>query len=284
MVVQPQLSEGAALGDALESLLGGLRAGVGASAWYFAPQRPNSLPKALSVSVSAACCGEQVRELGAARRRDHGGGGGRGAASAAAAFARAVPARRRASDSTDRAPRATRSPQRAAPPDPAVRGHGSQSGAKARPNTSAAARRTSGRRRGGGRAVGPEECAVTDDVDDARHAARQAEHLAQRPGSEDIGGGARDAQPVAHVGGGLLARQRVQVIAAGDALRELAQLVARQQLAQLRLADEDDLQELLRVGLEVGDSRTCSSTSEERFCASSTTSTTRRPAAWARSR
>ncbi len=40
--------------------------------------------------------------------------------------------------------------------------------------------------------------------------------------------------------------------AAGDALGELAQLAAREQLAQLRLADEDDLQELLRVGFEVG--------------------------------
>src|SRR5262249_32517273 len=35
-------------------------------------------------------------------------------------------------------------------------------------------------------------------------------------------------------------------------LRELAQLVARQQLAQLRLPDENDLQQLARVGFQVG--------------------------------
>ena len=43
----------------------------------------------------------------------------------------------------------------------------------------------------------------------------------------------------------------MQVVASGDALRELPQLIARQQLTQFGLADEDDLQQLLRVGLEV---------------------------------
>jgi hypothetical protein len=72
-------------------------------------------------------------------------------------------------------------------------------------------------------------------------------------GAEDVGGGAGDAQPMAHVRGRLLAGERVQVIAAGDALRQLAQLIAVQQLAQFRLADEDDLQQLLGVGFEVGE-------------------------------
>ena len=58
---------------------------------------------------------------------------------------------------------------------------------------------------------------------------------------------------MAHVRGGLVARQRIEVIAAGDALRELAQLDAAEQLAQLRLADQDDLQQLLRFGLEIGE-------------------------------
>ena len=57
---------------------------------------------------------------------------------------------------------------------------------------------------------------------------------------------------MAHVRGSLVARQRVEVIAAGDALRELPQLDAAQQLAQLGLADQDDLQQLLRFGFEVG--------------------------------
>ena len=70
---------------------------------------------------------------------------------------------------------------------------------------------------------------------------------------EDFARGAGDAQAMAHVGGGLVAGQRIEVIAAGDALRELAQLGAVQQLAQLRLADEDDLQQLLRFGLEIGE-------------------------------
>ncbi len=56
---------------------------------------------------------------------------------------------------------------------------------------------------------------------------------------------------MAHIGARLLAAQRIQVVAAGDALRELAQLGAREQLAQFRLADEDDLQQLLRRRLQV---------------------------------
>ena len=42
------------------------------------------------------------------------------------------------------------------------------------------------------------------------------------------------------------------MIAAGDALRELAQFRARQQFAQFRLAHQDDLQEFLAAGLEIG--------------------------------
>ena len=56
---------------------------------------------------------------------------------------------------------------------------------------------------------------------------------------------------MADVGERLVLPQRLEVIAAGDALRELAQLRPREHLAQLRLADQDDLQQLLRRGLEV---------------------------------
>ena len=43
------------------------------------------------------------------------------------------------------------------------------------------------------------------------------------------------------------------MVARGDALRELAQVVARQHRAQFRLPQQDDLQQLLRGGLEVGE-------------------------------
>jgi hypothetical protein len=46
---------------------------------------------------------------------------------------------------------------------------------------------------------------------------------------------------------------RTQVVTAGDALRELTQFVAIQEFAQFRLADEDDLQQLLGIGLKVGE-------------------------------
>ena len=43
------------------------------------------------------------------------------------------------------------------------------------------------------------------------------------------------------------------MIAAGDALSELAQLVAIQELAQLRLADQNDLQQLVGRRLQIGE-------------------------------
>src|SRR5438552_13422616 len=92
--------------------------------------------------------------------------------------------------------------------------------------------------------ISAEERAVADDVDHPRHAVREPEDLVERMRAQDVGGRARDAEPMAHVGAGLPARERIQVIAPGDALRELPQLVAREELAQLRLADENDLQEL----------------------------------------
>ena len=49
----------------------------------------------------------------------------------------------------------------------------------------------------------------------------------------------------------LLGRERVQPVVDGDALAELAQLVARQVGFQLRLADEEDLQQLVAAVLQV---------------------------------
>jgi hypothetical protein len=73
------------------------------------------------------------------------------------------------------------------------------------------------------------------------------------------------------------------VVAAGDALRELAQIGAVQQFAKLRLADQDDLQQLLRGVSRLVSRRTCSSTSKDRFCASSTMTMMRLPSACAHS-
>ena len=97
-----------------------------------------------------------------------------------------------------------------------------------------------------------EQRAIADHVDDARNAVAQPMHFAQRRAGENFAGrGARDLQPMIHIRGRFGARQRVEVIAAGDALGELAQLDARQHFAQLGLTDQDDLQQLLRRGLEV---------------------------------
>ncbi len=100
--------------------------------------------------------------------------------------------------------------------------------------------------------VGAEQGAVGDDVDDARHAVGQPVQLAHRAGREDFATCAGDAQAMADVGERLALAQRLQVVAPGDALGELAELRPGEHLAQLRLADQDDLQQLLRRGLEVG--------------------------------
>src|SRR5690606_23589523 len=62
---------------------------------------------------------------------------------------------------------------------------------------------------------------------------------------------ARDAQPVADVRRRFGAAQRLEVIAARDALRDLTHLRALEQVAELRLTDQDDLQQLLRRRLEI---------------------------------
>ena len=47
-------------------------------------------------------------------------------------------------------------------------------------------------------------------------------HFMERGGGEDFPGGAGDAQPMANVGLGLGPGERIEVIAAGDPLRQLA--------------------------------------------------------------
>ena len=59
-------------------------------------------------------------------------------------------------------------------------------------------------------------------------------------------------QPVLDVLGHLEARERHEMITHRDALAQLAQARAVQAVAQLRLADQDDLQQLAVVGFDVG--------------------------------
>ena len=59
-------------------------------------------------------------------------------------------------------------------------------------------------------------------------------------------------QSVFDVGRTLGFRQRVEVVARSDALIQLPQFGAVENVDQLRLADEKDLKQLLRVGLQVG--------------------------------
>ena len=101
--------------------------------------------------------------------------------------------------------------------------------------------------------VGAQQCPVADDVDEPRDAPGHPLHGAQSRGGEDGRHGAGHREPVVHVGAAFGGGERCQVIAAGDALRQLAQFRARQQLTQLRLAHQDDLQELLLAGLQIGE-------------------------------
>ncbi len=49
----------------------------------------------------------------------------------------------------------------------------------------------------------------------------------------------------------LVTAQRLEVIATGNALGELSQVIPGEQVTEFRLADQDDLQQLLLGGLEI---------------------------------
>ena len=77
---------------------------------------------------------------------------------------------------------------------------------------------------------------------------------------DQVGRGAREfqrraergaAQPMVDVVAGFVRVERRQVIADRDPLPELLQLRRRELVAQVRLADQDDLQQLRLLGLEV---------------------------------
>ena len=99
-----------------------------------------------------------------------------------------------------------------------------------------------------------EQRLVAHGVDQARHAARVAVNRPDRPGRERRPAVAsRHAQAVVDVALGLHAGEGRQMVAHRDALSELPQPRVVQLLAQLRLADEDDLEQLALLGLEVGE-------------------------------
>ena len=100
--------------------------------------------------------------------------------------------------------------------------------------------------------VGAEHDAIAEQVDAPRHPARNLVDALQRLAVErDRPRHAGDREAVANVVLGLLGRERLQVKARDDALRELLEVGPLEHRAQLGLADQDDLQELALVGLEV---------------------------------
>ena len=129
--------------------------------------------------------------------------------------------------------------------------------------------------------VSPEQCAIANDVDKARHAldsrntsdlAPDVEYFAQRP---------RDFEPMLDVARCFLTGQRLEVVAPCDALRKLAQIVpasrSRSSGWPIRMICNSFCLAVSRLVSR----RTCSSTAGVRFCASSTTSIVRRPSACA---
>jgi hypothetical protein len=97
-----------------------------------------------------------------------------------------------------------------------------------------------------------EQRAIADRVQQARNTARQAVGRAHGLLGEDRLALARDLQPMLDVALRFFLAERSQVIAGGHALRELAQVPAREQLRQLGLADQHHLEQLLRRRLQIG--------------------------------
>ena len=101
--------------------------------------------------------------------------------------------------------------------------------------------------------VRTEQRAIAERVDEPRDAAGEAMHGAQRPGREDRSLRAGHFQAAPNVLRGLRGRERPEVVARRDALRELAQIRLREQTGELGLPDQEDLEQLLFRGLEIGE-------------------------------
>ncbi|MEZ5558838.1 MAG: hypothetical protein R3E86_09910 [Pseudomonadales bacterium] len=100
--------------------------------------------------------------------------------------------------------------------------------------------------------VAAQQRAVGYQVDDARRAPRDRVQPAQRRARKQMRIAARAGQPVDDVGVGVLTAQRAQVVACRDPLRQLAQFLAVEQLGELRLAQQNDAQQLALIGFQIG--------------------------------
>ena len=75
--------------------------------------------------------------------------------------------------------------------------------------------------------------------------------MAIRAAGEQRFVGTADRDAVTHVRRRLIPVERLQVVARGHALRKLSQVIARERVTELGLADQQDLQQLFGVRLEV---------------------------------
>ena len=70
---------------------------------------------------------------------------------------------------------------------------------------------------------------------------------------EQVGAAAGDDEAVAQVGGGVGAAQGLEVVVDGDALDQLAQLGALEEGAQLGLAGQDQLEQMVAADIDVAE-------------------------------
>ncbi len=97
-----------------------------------------------------------------------------------------------------------------------------------------------------------EERAIGEHVHDAGDASREPVQLTQRGRGERLAGGSRrNAQAMTHVLPGLTRRQRTKPPAYADPLLELPEVGRLEHVVELRLPQQDDLDQLRRFGLEV---------------------------------
>ena len=99
--------------------------------------------------------------------------------------------------------------------------------------------------------VGAQQRTIGDDVDQPRNAACGAMQCFQGRRGEQCVFRACHLQTVFDVGRGIGRRQCFEVVTRSDALRQLAQVGARQLLGELRLTDQNNPQQLALVGFEV---------------------------------
>ncbi len=101
--------------------------------------------------------------------------------------------------------------------------------------------------------VAHEQRPVAYGVDHARNPARELVDCAHRLAVKlDFAAPARHVQPVRDVLQRLRFRERLQVVTRRNPLIELAQLLQREHFGQFRLADQNNLKQLVLLGFEVG--------------------------------